>query len=373
MHRGAVAHIDPDAVRHNLAVVRSCAPGCAVYAVVKADAYGHGAVEIAKTLIAAGAERLAVAFCSEAAPLREAGIRKPILCLFDSDPEEVFAYNVIPVVNEFGAAERLSREAVARDIKLPIHVKVDTGMGRTGIIDDPAGVLTGIAALRNITIEGVTSHLSESESPDSGYSLRQIAVMKDLRETLARKGLEIPYFHMSNSGAVINLPAAHFDAVRPGLMLYGYSPVKGAACRVQDHELKPVMTLTARFVQLRRVPAGHAISYNRTFIARRDSLIGAVSVGYADGYNVAFSNNSEVLVRGKRAPVAGRVCMDIIMVDLTDIEGVTKDDEVVILGRQGGACITAAELATRINTHPYEILTSLGSHARKVYVRSAGD
>jgi alanine racemase len=367
MHRGAIAHIDLDSIMHNLGIIRACAPGCAVYAVVKADAYGHGAVEVSKTLVSAGVDRLAVAFCNEAAPLREAGIRKPILSLFDSDPEEVFRYNLIPVINDFSAAERLSKAAVARDIKLPVHVKIDTGMGRTGIISDPAAALAGIAALKGITVEGVTSHLSESQSSDREFSLYQIACLKELRNDLEQKGLIIPYFHMSNSGAILNLPEGRFDAVRPGLMLYGYAPAKGAACQGHDYELRPAMKLTAKLVQLRWVPAGYSISYNRTFTARRDSLIGAVSVGYADGYSVAFSNNSEVLIRGKRAPLIGRVCMDIFMIDLTDIDGVTEEDEVVLIGRQGDDCITAVELASRISTHPYEILTSLGSRARKIY------
>jgi alanine racemase len=367
MHRGAVAHIDLDAVTHNLGVVRDCAPGCAVYAIVKADSYGHGAVEVSKALIAAGAERLAVAFCEEAAPLREAGIRKPVLALFDPDPEDVFRYNLIPVVDDFGAAERLSKAAIARDVKLPVHVKIDTGMGRLGIINDPAGTIRDIASLKGLTVEGLTSHLSESESSDREFSLAQVSKLKQLRSELAKNGLIIPYFHMANSGGIINLPEAHFDAVRPGLMLYGYSPEKDAGCRVHGRELRPVMKLTTRIVRLRRVPAGSTISYNRTFTARRDSLIGAISIGYADGYSVAFSNNSEVLVKGKRAPVIGRVCMDVTMIDLTDIAGVTQDDEVVLIGRQGADCITGTELARRINTHPYEILTSLGSRAKKVY------
>jgi alanine racemase len=368
MHRGAVAHIDLGSIRHNVGIVRASAPGCAVYAVVKADAYGHGAVEVSKTLVAEGVERLAVAFCEEAAPLREAGIKKPVLSLFDSDPDDVFRYNIIPVVNDFRSAERLSRAAVARDIKLPVHIKIDTGMGRTGIIRDTEKVVLEIAALKSITVEGLTSHLSESESANREFSLRQITLMKKLRGDLAQKGLKIPYFHMSNSGAIIHLPEGHFDAVRPGLMLYGYSPFKGAVSRVNDLELRASMKLTAQIVQLRRVPAGSTISYGRTFTAQRDSLIGAVSIGYADGYNVAFSNNSEVLVKGKRAPLIGRVCMDISMIDLTDIDGVTMEDEVVLVGRQGDECITATELAGRIKTHAYEILTSLGSRARKVYI-----
>jgi alanine racemase len=369
MHRGAVARIDLNSLKHNLGVVKACAPGCAVYAVVKADAYGHGAVEIAKALVSAGADRLAVAFGNEAAPLREAGIKKPILSLFDSDPEEVFRYNLIPVINDPRAAERLSRAAVERDIKLPVHVKIDTGMGRTGLIDAPAEALLKIASLKGLTVEGVTSHLSEADSSDREFSLGQIAAVRELKNRLAKKGLIIPYFHMSNSGAIINLPEGHFDAVRPGLMLYGYSPVKGAGCRVHDYKLLPVMQLTAKLVQLRTVSSGTPVSYNRTFTARRESLIGAVSIGYADGYSVTFSNNSEVLVKGKRAPLIGRVCMDILMVDLTEIEGVTPEDDVVLLGGQGDDCITAVELGNRINTHPYEILTSLGSHARKIFVQ----
>jgi alanine racemase len=380
MRRGASAYIDLGAVTHNLEVVRTCAPGCAVYAVVKADAYGHGAVEISRALIAAGADRLAVAFCDEAAPLREAGIRKPLMVLFDPDPDEVFQYNLIPVVNDFRTARRLSKAAVARDIKLPLHVKVDTGMGRLGIISDPEKVILDIAELRNITVEGLMSHLSESESAENDFSVRQISLLTGLRSALAEKGLDVPYCHMANSGGIINLSESRLDAVRPGLMLYGYRPgqkgqLKSEKLEVSKgkYELRPVMKLTARIIQLRKVPAGATVSYNRTFTAGRDSLIGAISIGYADGYSVAFSNNGEMLVRGRRVPVIGRVCMDITMIDLTDVDGVNEDDEVVILGNQGTEFMAATELASRINTHPYEILTSLGSRARKFYVQSAVD
>jgi alanine racemase len=261
----------------------------------------------------------------------------------------------------------LSKAVEAKDIRLPVHIKVDTGMGRLGILSDPGKVIMDIASLRGITVEGLMSHLSESESSDHEFSIRQISRLRELRSDLGEKGLTIPYCHMANSGGIINLAEAHFDAVRPGLMLYGYSPLQKRAGGEQDIGLHPAMKLTSRMVQLRRVSAGAPVSYNRTFIAARDSLIGAVSIGYADGYNVAFSNNSEMLVRGRRAPVIGRVCMDITMIDLTDIEGVTEEDEVVLIGRQGKDCIAATELAGRIKTHPYEILTSLGSHARRIY------
>jgi alanine racemase len=363
MHRGAVAFIDLKAVTHNLSVVRAHAPNSAVYAVVKADAYGHGSVAVSKALVAAGANRLAVAFCDEAAPLREAGIKTPVIVLFDPDPDEVFRYNLIPVVSDFRSAERLAKAAEQNGSRLPVHVKIDTGMGRLGIFSEQEKTILAIASLKGITIEGLMSHLAESESADPAFSLGQITRLRELHASLLRKGLIIPYCHLANSGAILNLPDAHFEAVRPGLMLYGYGP----AVAVPEMELRPVMTLTTRILALRKVTAGTPISYNRTFITRRESLIGVLAIGYADGYSVGFSNNAEVLVNGKRAPVVGRVCMDLVMVDLTDIEGVTEEDEVMLIGQQGSESITAADLAKRVNTHPYEILTSLGSRALRVY------
>ena len=370
MQRGAAAHIDLNSLAHNLGVVRACAPASAVYAVVKADAYGHGAVEISKTLAAAGADRLVVAFCHEAAPIREAGLKKPILVMFDPDPDEVSKYHLIPVISDLRSAERLSAMAKAKDIKLPVHIKVDTGMGRLGITDDAEKKISDIASLHGITVEGLLSHLSESESADHEFSRRQIECLRDLRVRLEQRGLAIPYCHMANSGGILGITDSHFDAVRPGLMLYGYGPGKQAGSRKPEtasQTLRPVMKLTTRIVSLRKIAAGSPVSYNRTFTTKRDSLIAAVSLGYADGYSVAFSNNSEMLVRGRRVPVIGRVCMDICMIDLTDINGVNEDDEVVVIGQQDGECITAAELASRAGTHTYEILTSLGSRAKRVY------
>jgi alanine racemase len=255
-------------------------------------------------------------------------------------------------------------------------------MGRLGITGDAEKKIRDIAALQGITVEGLMSHLSESESADHEFSLKQIESLRDLRARLEQKGLTIPYCHMANSGGILGLPDSHFDAVRPGLMLYGYGPGKkresaeelksGSEMQGQKHgskepELRPVMKLTARIVSLRKIAAGSPVSYNRTFITRRESLIAAVSIGYADGYSVAFSSNCEMLVRGRRVPVIGRICMDVSMIDLTDIDGVNEDDEVVVIGQQNGECITAAELASRAGTHAYEILTSLGSRARRVY------
>jgi alanine racemase len=310
--------------------------------------------------------------------------------LFDPDPDEVSKYHLIPVISDLRSAERLSAMARAKEIKHPVHIKVDTGMGRLGITSDAEKKICDIASLQGITVEGLMSHLSESESPDHEFSLRQIEFLRDLRERLEQRGLTIPYCHMANSGGILGLPDSHFDAVRPGLMLYGYGPgiKRGSAedrkcgsqnpeaeagrTETREHgseklELRPVMKLTTRIVSLRKIAAGSPVSYNRTFITKRDSLIAAVSLGYADGYSVAFSSNSEMLVKGRRVPVIGRVCMDISMIDLTDIDGVNEEDEVVVIGQQSGECITAADLASRAGTHAYEILTSLGSRARRVY------
>lgn len=263
----------------------------------------------------------------------------------------------------------LSKEAVKNNLNIRVHIKVDTGMGRLGFAGDAAKEILEIANLKGITIDGVMSHFSEADLLDVSFAKMQIERFNSIKTELLNVGLSIRLFHMANSAAVITLPESHFDAVRPGIMLYGYSPILVASSQlpVAGSQLQPVMTVKTKILALRRLPSGTPISYGRTFITKRDSLIGVIPVGYADGFSRRFSNNAELLVRGKRVPVVGRVCMDLTMLDLTDIEQVEEGDEVVIIGKQGNESIDAAELAFRVDTIPYEILTSLGNMAKRVY------
>jgi len=366
VNRGFTAEIDLNAVSHNLKVIKDISRNLPLIAVVKADAYGHGAVEISGRLIRDGVEYLAVAFTGEAEELRDAGINTPIVVLFDPDVEDIFKYSLIPVISDKKTAVVLSKEAERRNTALNVHLKIDTGMGRLGLTGDPVKEILEIAGMRGISIEGVMSHFSEADIKDESFARMQIASFNSVRKELLQKGLQIRLFHIANSAAVEALPESHFDAVRPGIMLYGYSPIERREAIIA-HRLLPVMTVKAKILALRRLPAGTPISYGRTFVTKRESLIGVMAAGYADGLSRRLSNNAEVIVGGRRVPVVGRVCMDLTMIDLTGIEHVEEGDDAVIIGKNGNESIDAAELARRADTIPYEILTSIGYRAKKVY------
>lgn len=364
MNRGPVSEVDLSALQHNLKIIRKIADGRIVIAVVKADAYGHGAVQIARKLASEGISHLAVAYTEEARILRESGINARILVMFDCfDIADYFAYDLIPVIYDVDTAAAFSKEAKKRSKKIPVHLKIDTGMGRTGFTPDKAvSAAVFISNLEGIEIEGILSHFSEADSGDSSYAMQQLGVFNHIRRDIQEKTGRRLIAHMANSAALLSLKEGLLDAVRPGLILYGYSPFQ------ETHGLRPLMKIKTRILSIRRLPAGTPVSYGRSFITRRESKIAVVPVGYADGYNRLFSNNSDMLVRGVRAPVAGRICMDLTMLDVTEIADISEGEEVVLLGRQGGDMITAKELSSRINTVPYEILTSLGNRAKKEYI-----
>lgn len=366
MNRGCIAEVDLNAISNNLRVVKEMASNRPVIAAVKADAYGHGAVAVAKRLVTDGVGHLAVAFTEEARELREAGINIPILVFFDPDIEDIIKYSLVPVISEKKAAIAISSRAEKLKVNVNVHVKIDTGMGRMGIYDNHVEEIAGIAALKGVNVVGVMSHFSEADLADGSFAQTQIDKFGAVKAGLSERGLKIKVFHIANSAAVMTIPGSHFDAVRPGLMLYGYSPFLGD--QAQKHTLLPAMSVKTRILLLKKVQKGTPISYGRTFITRRDSLIGVIAAGYADGFSRRFSNKAEVLVRGKRVPVVGRVCMDLTMIDLTDIECVEEGDEVTIIGRQGDNSISADELALKADTIPYEILTTLGNLSKRVYV-----
>lgn len=376
MRRGAVAEINLDAVAHNFNVAAELAGSAAVIPVVKADAYGHGAVRVSERLVKEGASCLAVAYMSEAVELRKAGIKSSILILFEKyDLSDFFKYNLIPVIHDLGTALKISAEAKKRGHPLDVHFKIDTGLGRLGLNGSKiAEEVIEASKMDHINIAGLMSHFSDSDISDKSYALMQLRNFNAVREkVLAATGWPARNLlcHISNSAAIISFKDALLDAVRPGLMLYGCLPFNhssepGPACP----GLIPAMTVKTGILALKRFPKGSPISYGRTFTTKRDSLIAVLPVGYADGFSRAFSNNGDALVHGKRVPVVGRVCMDLTMLDVTEISGVKEGDDVVLLGSQGDEEITAWEMALKTGTIPYEIFTSLGGRSKKEYEKN---
>lgn len=364
VNRGLVAEIDLQAFQHNLKILKKIVGKRTIIAVVKADAYGHGAVQISGMLMKEGLSFLAVAYSGEARLLRESGISAQILVLFDkTDIHDYFHFNLIPVIHDIKTAVAFSKEAQRRGVGIQVHLKIDTGMGRLGIYHEKAvSEAAEISRLPGIEIAGLLSHFSEADLSDRSYAIYQMNRFNTIRKELTKIIGRPLMSHMANSAAILSLERALLDAVRPGLMLYGYSPFE------KDYGLKPVMSIKSRVLALRKVPSGTPISYGRTFITKRASKIAVIPAGYADGYNRLFSNNADVLIQGKRAPVIGRVCMDITMADVTDVKDVSEGDEVVILGKQGKEKITAYELSSRTNTIPYEIITSFGRSLQKEYI-----
>ncbi|MEJ2182845.1 MAG: alanine racemase [Nitrospirota bacterium] len=364
MHRGLTAEIDLDAALYNLTSLKAAAGGLPVIAVVKADAYGHGAVELSRLYQKAGVHALAVAFLSEARQLREAGVTAPVLVLFDrSEVKDYFALGLTPVIHDADTARAFSEEASRGGTVLDVHVKVDTGMGRMGMPPLPEEVLS-VARLPGLRVAGLMTHFSEADLADGEFMAVQLRRFHSLREALAGAGLT-PLCHVANSAACLAFRESHLDALRPGLALYGESPFEDG--REGLAPLKPVMTVKARVLALRRMGAGQPVSYGRTFVTKRDTLAAVLAVGYAEGFSRRFSNTGHALLGGTRAPVMGRVCMDLVVVDATEAQGVREFDEAVLLGAQGDERITAWELARTASTIPYEILCSLGRGARRAY------
>lgn len=362
VNRKSVAEINLSNLITNYDTIRDVARNTNVIAVVKADAYGHGAVKVASELAEKGIYALGVAFASEAIELRESGINIPIVVFFDNENiEDYFKYDLIPVIFDETHIEGFVAGAKKYGRPIDAHIKIDTGMGRVGLSPDTClKKIIDINRLKEINVLGIMSHFSEADLKDGTFADAQLSLFVEIRDKLKNSGMNC-IAHIANSAAVMAFESSHLNAVRPGLMLYGYSPFE------RKDALLPVMTVKTHLISVRRVPAGTPISYGRTFVTKRPSLIGVIPVGYADGYSRLFSNNGYVITNGKKAPVVGRVCMDLSMIDLTDIGIVNEGDEVTILSDDIKSGLTAKDLSDRIGTIPYEILTSLGNSARREY------
>jgi len=372
------AEIDLDAIGHNMRELRRIThPRARMMAVVKADGYGHGAVHVAKTALANGADMLAVARIDEGIALRQAGLEAPILVFNPTFPdfaEGLIEHDLIQSVSGLAVAREL--DAVARRCAkvLRIHLKVDSGMGRLGLLPDvrrvresmsPVAEVSAIAALKGLRLEGTYTHFAAADERDKRYAHHQLEVFETFLQALQKAGVNCGLRHAANSAAIIDLPQSHLDAVRPGIALYGLYPSREVD---RDRiDLKPALSLKSRLLQVKAVPAGFNASYGMTWTAPQPTVIGTVAAGYADGIQRRLSNRGAMLVHGRRAPIVGRVCMDMIMLDLGQDSQAAAGDEVVIIGRQGEETVTADEIARLLDTINYEILFTNSSRVPRLH------
>ncbi len=364
------AEIDIGAFRHNFKrIKKKLNKNTHILSVVKADAYGHGVVELGRASVEQGAKLLGVALIEEGILLRSKGVKAPILVMGSIYPLKNFSYvlkhDLIPAISSVMAAKELSRLAEQRNKKVSVFIKIDTGMGRIGISHENTGeLIRKIREFPGLKVDGMFTHLA-SAAGDRKFTTKQIKRFRNIEKTLEESGIHVGYKSVSNSTAVLKYPEAHFNLARPGITLYGLLPYKNAD---KDIDLMPVMSLKTRIVYLKKVAVGATVSYRRLWRAKKDSFIATLPVGYADGYSRMLSNRGEVLIRGKRVPVVGNICMDMCMVDVTSLDGVEIGDKAVLIGSQGKERITAEEIADKTGTINYEITCCVGKRVPRVYV-----
>jgi alanine racemase len=365
------AEIDLSAISHNVREIRRVTtPAARVMAVVKADGYGHGAVEVSRTALDAGAEWLGVARTGEGAALRDVGIEAPVLVLGYTPPEqfrEVLEKRLAQAVYNRKMALDLAAEAGKAGEKARVHLKVDTGMGRLGWLAGAGacGEILDLARNPHLELEGIFTHFAAADALDQSYTLEQFHKFIELTEQLRRSGLEFPLRHAANSAALLGMPETHLDMVRAGIAIYGLKP--SDEVNYSNVRLRPALELKARIAHVKEVPAGFAISYGCTYRTVGTTCVATLPLGYADGYPRLLSSRGEALIHGCRAPVVGRVCMDQIMVDVGHIQDVKTGDEAVLIGHQDDEEITAEEVASEVGTIHYEIVSQINARVPRVY------
>lgn len=371
------ADINMDAIDHNFRAIRNALkPGVKVCCVVKADAYGHGAPMVAREYQRLGADWFAVSNLEEAIQLRRCAITRPILILGYTPPqnaEELSELNISQTVLSLDYARQLSRYAQEANVTVNIHLKVDTGMSRIGFLyqnpeRDGASLdeMETAARLPGLAPEGIFTHFAVSDDGDQGenFTLAQYDCFRKAVEAMEARGLHFAVRHCANSGAVLDYPELQLDMVRPGIILYGMEPSESIR---HPLDLQPAMELKTVISQKKEIPAGATVSYGRTFTASQGTVVATVPIGYADGYPRHFSGKAQMLVRGKRAPIIGRVCMDQLMLDVTEIPGVEEGDVVTVFGRDGEAFLPVDELAALNDTIHYEMVCLVGKRVPRIY------
>jgi len=364
-YRPTWAEVNLDNLEHNFKKVKSLlCPQTKVLVTVKADAYGHGLIAVAKKLVACKVDYLGVASIDEGIELRKAGIKIPILLLglfLKKDIEPFFTYQITPTICDSAMAAAFNQRAAELKQKIPVHIKVDTGMGRIGVLHTEAlGLITYIHKFKNIIIQGIFTHFALADV-NRKFTVLQISLLDKLINDLKNKNIVIPLVHAANSIGLINHQHSHFTMVRPGLVIYGLYPKKNLGIN-----LKPVLSLKTRVVFVKRVGPGYGVSYGLTYITKRSTHIVSLPVGYGDGYPRNLSNLGWVLIGGRRFRISGRICMDQIMVDVGNFKP-KIGAEVVLIGKQGKQQVTAEELADLSGTISYEIVCGLGSRIPRIY------
>lgn len=369
------AEIDLDAIIHNMeAMHANIAEGTQIMAVIKADGYGHGAVEVAEAI-----DDLpyvfgyAVATVEEGIILRNHGIEKPILILGYVFPEQYYDMiraRIRPAVFTSDMAERLSFMAGRLEMDCPIHFAIDTGMSRIGyqVTEEAADEMARIAALPHIVVEGIFTHFAKADEADKTSTFRQMKLFEQMVGMLEQRGVHVPIHHCSNSAAIVDVPEANMDLVRAGITMYGLWPSPDVDKR--RIELRPALSLVTHVAYVKELEAGREISYGGTYTTTKKQMIATIPVGYADGYARTLSNKADVLIHGQRAPICGRVCMDQFMVDVTDIPHVKTGDKVTLIGRDGDEQITMEELGECADRFNYEFVCDLGKRIPRVYLQN---
>lgn len=365
-------YIDTDALSNNYRIISSAVPdGTNVLAMVKGDGYGHGMVESARAFARAGCQIFGVAELCEGVKLRQAGIEGEIYVMVGFLPEHVehyFTFNLTPVAFSKEAINLLSETAVRKNREIGVHLKIDCGMSRLGVmpheIEEFADTLH---ALPGVFLAGILSHFPEADNPGSSGTAKAFSIYSDACKRIGKRFTGVQ--HIANSGAVLNFPETLCNMVRAGISLYGYSPdgIRDNG-KVGENYLKPAMTFSTRIAMVKEIPAGAGISYGHTYTTTRATRLAVLPVGYEDGYPRCLSSIAEVLIHGHKVPVLGRICMNLCMADITDIEGVQAGDEAVLLGEQCGKVITADDIAAKAGTISYEILCMLGNNNERTHI-----
>lgn len=366
------AEIDLNNLINNIEEIKKKSNGSEIIGVVKANAYGHGAVEVSRALLSCNIKKLAVANIVEAIELRENDITAPIMLLGISEDFAIDAlinYDVEPTVSTLHFAKNLNEKAKEMNKIVKIHIALDTGMGRIGFRNNDNDIedIISISNLSNLNIESIFSHFSTADSIDKSYSKKQMDVYNSIISKLKEKGVTIDKRNFSNSAAIIDIPESYYNYVRPGIIQYGYYPSNEV--NKNDTNIKPVLTWKTRIVHIKEVDKDEYIGYGKAYKTNKKTIIATLPVGYADGYSRGLSNKGSVIIKGKLAPIIGNVCMDQFMVDVTDIENVKTGDEVILLGSEGNVKFDAEDMANILSTISYEVLCLIGRRAPRIYIK----
>ena len=371
MIRPVWAEIDLDAIKYNIDSIKRRVDTKELIAVVKADAYGHGALDVSKTLVENGATKLAVAVITEAMELRHGNINTPIMILGYTPLEfaaDLINYDIEQTIFDLEYAKKLSEIALILGKKAKVHVALDTGMGRIGFLinDNSLNEILKISSLKGLEVVGIFTHFATSDESDKNYSNKQYKKFTDFNEKLISKGVNIPLKHVSNSGAIIDMPNTYLDGVRAGIVLYGYYPSEDVL--KQNLDLKKAITIKTQVAHVKILDKNEYVSYGRKFKTERKSIIATLPIGYADGYSRALTGKAKVIINGKFAPVVGTICMDQCMIDVTDIGDVHVGDEIIVLGKDKDLKFDADDMAKAMGTINYEVLCMIKQRIPRVYI-----